>query len=90
MFLFLHFGKQYSLLSPGEHLPEIIAPREGMLRAFIGAVLWIVQENVLRGTELWNSYSGLDCQMQRLVLGGAVALVVATFPLGAGCCHSRG
>ena len=34
---------------------------------------------MLQETELWASSSGLDWQMQRLVLGGAVVLVVATF-----------
>jgi hypothetical protein len=78
-FLLLHFGKHYSLLSPDQHLPVNAAAREAMLWAFIGPALWILQEYVLRGTELWNSYSGLDWQMQRLVFGGACALVLVTF-----------
>ena len=77
IFLNLHFGKHYSLLSPDE--PLNAAAREAMLWAFIGPGLWILQEYVLRGTELGNSYSGLDWQMQRLVLGCAVAVVVGTF-----------
>ena len=55
------------------------AAPEAMLWAFIGPAVWILQEYVLQGTELWASYSGLGWQMQRLVLGGAVALVVVTF-----------
>jgi len=79
IFVVLHFGKCYSLLSNDEHLPVNAAVREAMLWALIGPVLWILQEYVFRGTELGNSYSGLDGDMQRLVLGGAVALGVATF-----------
>ena len=79
IFLLLHFGKHYSLFSADEHLPVNAAVREAMLWAFIGPVLWILQEYVFRGTELGNSYSGLDWQMQRLVLGGAVTLGIATF-----------
>ena len=79
IFVVLHFGKGYSLLSNDEHLPVNAAVREAMLWALIGPVLWILQEYVFRGTELGNSYSGLDGDMQRLVLGGAVALGVATF-----------
>lgn len=79
MFLYIHFGKHYALLSRDKHLLVNAAAREAMLWAFAGSVLWIIQEYVLRGTDLWNSYSGLDWQMQWLVLGGAVALAVATF-----------
>ena len=79
IFLHLHFGKHFSLLSHVEQLPVNAAAREAMLWAFIGPAVWIFQEYVLQGNELWASYSGLDWQMQRLVLGGAVALVVATF-----------
>ena len=78
IFLHLHFGKHFSL-SDVEQLPVNAAAREAMLWAFVGPAVWIFQEYVLQGTELWASYSGLDWQMQRLVLGGAVALVVVTF-----------
>jgi len=79
IFLLLHFGKHYSLFSPEEHLPVIASVREALLWAIIGPVLWTLQEYVFRGTELWNSYSGLDWQMRRLVLAGAGGLAVATF-----------
>ena len=57
IFLRLHFGKHYSLFSPEEHLSVNAAARESMLWAFIGPVLWILHEYVLRGTDLWDSFS---------------------------------
>jgi hypothetical protein len=93
IFLHLHFGKHFSLLSDVEQLPANAAVREAMLWAFIGPAVWIFQGYVLQGTELWASYSGLGWQMQRC--SGSFWAVQSFWLqrpllLGAGCCRSGG
>jgi len=60
-----------------EYLP-VNAAVQALFWALIGPVLWVLDEYLLRRSDLWTSYSSLDWQMQRLVLGGAVAIVTAT------------
>jgi len=80
VFLDLHFvGIKYNYPSfHREYLPVNAAAVQALFWALIGPVLWVLDEYLLRRSDLWTSYSSLDWQMQRLVLGGAVAIVTAT------------
>ena len=79
VFLDLHFVgiKYYYPSFHREYLP-VNAAVQALFWALIGPVLWVLDEYLLRQSDLWTSYSSLDWQMQRLVLGGAVAIVTAT------------
>lgn len=75
-----------------EYLSVNAAALQALSLAFLGPVVWVLQEYVFRRSDV---YSGLDWQMQRLVWGGSkrydcgdhccVALDVAT--LGANGCR---
>ena len=80
MFLDLHFLgiKHYIPSFHREYLPSNAAATQAILWAFMGPVLWVIQEYVLRGSEALRSYMSLDWQIQGLVLGGGVTLMTAT------------
>ena len=76
----LHFVgmKHYYPSFHREYLPVNAAALQALFWALIGPALSVLHEHVLRRGDLWTSYSSLDWQIQRLVLGGAVAIVMAT------------
>jgi|SRR6266498_615657 len=80
IFLDLHFLgiKHYYPSFHREYLPVNAAALQAILWAFISPILWVLQEYVLRGSDVWTSYRSLDWQIQRLVLAGAVAIIAAT------------
>jgi hypothetical protein len=80
IFLDLHFVgmKHYYPSFHRECLSVGAAALQGTFLALIGPVIWVLDEYVLRRSDLWRSYSGLDWQIQRLVLAGAVAITFAT------------
>ena len=80
LFLDLHFVgiRRYVPTFHRQYLPANAAAFQAAFWALLGPVLWVLDEYVLRGTELWRSYSGLDWQIQRLVLAGVVGIVTAT------------
>ena len=80
IFLSLHFLgiKHYYPSFHREYLPVDAAALQAIWWALIGPVVWVLQEYVLRGNDLWTSFSGLDQQIQGLVLAGAVVMVAAT------------
>jgi hypothetical protein len=79
-FLDLHFLgiKHYHPSFHREYLPVNAAARQALSWALIGPLLWVLHEYVLRGTELWRSFSELDGQIQQLVVGGAGVAIVMT------------
>ena len=80
MFLELHFLgiKHYYPSFHREYLPANAAATQAFLWAFMGPVLWVIPEYVLRGSEVLRSYRNLDWQIQHLVLAGAALMVAAT------------
>jgi hypothetical protein len=80
MFLDLHFLgiKHYIPSFHREYLPANAAATQALLWAFMGPILWVLEEYVLRGSEVLRSYRSLDWQIQQLVLGGAAAIMAAT------------
>jgi hypothetical protein len=80
MFLDLHFlgTNEYYPSFHREYLPANAAAIRAFLWAFTGPVLWVLQEYVLRGSEVLRFYRSLDWQIQGLVLGGAVTIMIAT------------
>jgi O-antigen/teichoic acid export membrane protein len=80
IFLDLHFFgiKHYYPSFHREYLPVDAAAIRAILWGLIGLVLWAVQEYVLQGNDLWTSFWGLDLQIQRLIAGGAIVIVLAT------------
>ncbi len=80
VFLNLHFIgiSHYYPSVHREYLPVDAAALQALLWALVGPVLWMLHENVLKRSDLWTSYSSLDWQIQRLVLAGAFAAVLAT------------
>jgi hypothetical protein len=79
-FLDLHFVgiRHYYPSLHREYLPVNAAAHQAIFWALIGPVLWVFQEYVLRGSDLWTSFQGLDWEIQRLVLAGVAAMVAAT------------
>ncbi len=61
------------------YLPVNPAAHQAALWAFLGPILWVLQEYLLRGTDLWESFWGLDQDVRRLVVAGAAVVVAATF-----------
>ena len=80
IFLDLHFVriKHYYPSLHREYLPVNAAALQASIWALMGPVLWVLQEYVLRGNDLWTSFRGLDWQIQRLVLAGTALMVAAT------------
>ena len=79
-FLALHFVgiRHYYPSLHREYLPVNAAAYQAIFWALMGPVLWMFQEYVLRGSDLWTSVQGLGWEIQRLVLAGAAAMVAAT------------
>jgi len=79
IFVELHFvGIRHNYPFHRESLPVNAAALQAIFWAFIGPVLWVLQEYVLQGTDLWSSFSNLDWQIRRLVVAGATVIVAAT------------
>ena len=80
IFLDLHFVgiRHYYPSFHREYLPVNAAALQAIFWAPIGPVLWVLQEYVMRGSDLWASFWGLDWQIRRLVLAGAALMVAAT------------
>ena len=80
IFLDLHFVgiKHYYPSFHREYLPMRAAALQAIFWALIGPVLWVFQEYVFGGTDLWTSFRGLDWQIQHLVLAGAALIAGAT------------
>ena len=80
IFLNLHFAgiKHYYPSFHREYLSVHAAAVQALFWALIGPVLWMLDASIFRRSDLWTSYSSLDWQMQRMVLGGAVAIVTTT------------
>jgi hypothetical protein len=80
IFLDLHFVgiRHYYPSLHREYLPVNAAALQASIWALMGPVLWVLQEYVLRGNDLWKSFRDLDWEIQRLVLAGAAGMVAAT------------
>jgi len=61
--------KEYSPSFHREYLSVNAAIAQAAAWAFVGPVLWLFHDYVLRGTEMWRSFSELDWQIQRVLLG---------------------
>jgi hypothetical protein len=80
IFLYLHFVgvKQYVPSFHREYLPVNSALVQAAFWALMAPVLWLLNDFILRDIELWRSFSGLDWQIQRLIIAGVVSMVVVT------------
>ena len=79
VFFDLHFAgiKHYNPSFHREYLPMNAAAHQALSWAFAGPILLLLHD-VLRSSDLWTSFWGLDYQIRGLVLCGAAIIVAAT------------
>jgi len=80
LFLRLHFVgiRHYYPSFHREYLPVNTAAIQALCWALIGPVLAVLHQYVFKRSDLWASYWDLDWQLQRLLFGGALVMVLAT------------
>jgi hypothetical protein len=79
-FLKFHFvgTKQYFPSFHREYLSVNAAIAQAAAWALVGPVLWLFHDYVLRGTEMWRSFSELDWQIRRVLLGAVAGMATVT------------